>query len=158
MAERMCSVDDCDRPVLARGWCSRCYQRWRAHGDPAGLPRLSPAERFWTRTFANGACRDWDGPPDAKGYGRTYWDGHPRLAHRVAFFLRMDRWPGPGLESRHLCNRPICILHVVEGTSSENEADKRAAIREAVQDPTYSFDDMKKDLKDLKTIVRTRIW
>lgn len=28
--ERICSVADCSRPVVARGQCSMHYQRWRA--------------------------------------------------------------------------------------------------------------------------------
>jgi hypothetical protein len=32
---KICSVDGCGRPAIARGWCDRCYQRWRKHGDPA---------------------------------------------------------------------------------------------------------------------------
>jgi hypothetical protein len=31
---RVCSVKDCGLPVLARGWCTAHYQRWRRHGDP----------------------------------------------------------------------------------------------------------------------------
>lgn len=33
MSDRTCSVDGCDSPVLARGWCSKHYARWRARGD-----------------------------------------------------------------------------------------------------------------------------
>jgi hypothetical protein len=29
-AERICSVENCNRPVVARGMCSMHYQRWRA--------------------------------------------------------------------------------------------------------------------------------
>ncbi|MCP4550062.1 MAG: hypothetical protein GY835_26685 [bacterium] len=29
-AERICSVQGCSRPVVARGMCSMHYQRWRA--------------------------------------------------------------------------------------------------------------------------------
>lgn len=32
--ERICTVDDCDRKATRRGWCSKHYERWRAHGDP----------------------------------------------------------------------------------------------------------------------------
>lgn len=33
MTNRTCSVGDCERKVLARGWCSAHYERWRQHGD-----------------------------------------------------------------------------------------------------------------------------
>lgn len=41
MAEE-CSVNGCGRPARARGWCTRCYQRWQKYGDPAGLAQPRP--------------------------------------------------------------------------------------------------------------------
>lgn len=38
MAERTCSVQDCGRACLARGWCGMHYQRWKIHGSPDGRP------------------------------------------------------------------------------------------------------------------------
>lgn len=38
-----CSVDGCDNPHSARGWCNKHYQRAKRWGDPLGLdPRLKP--------------------------------------------------------------------------------------------------------------------
>ncbi|MBT1630442.1 hypothetical protein [Curtobacterium flaccumfaciens] len=34
MAKTTCSIDGCDKPVRARGWCTTHHQRWRVHGDP----------------------------------------------------------------------------------------------------------------------------
>lgn len=34
MADRVCSVSDCDRQVKCRGWCSTHYNRWFRNGDP----------------------------------------------------------------------------------------------------------------------------
>lgn len=31
---RVCSVEDCERRAVCRGWCSMHYQRWHRHGDP----------------------------------------------------------------------------------------------------------------------------
>lgn len=42
MPDRTCSIDGCDRPVRARGWCGLHYQRWKAHGNPLGSVVASP--------------------------------------------------------------------------------------------------------------------
>lgn len=31
---KACSVEGCETPAVARGWCNRHYQRWRSKGDP----------------------------------------------------------------------------------------------------------------------------
>lgn len=36
MSERTCSIEGCDKPHEARGWCPAHYRRWRATGDPQG--------------------------------------------------------------------------------------------------------------------------
>ena len=35
----VCSIPECGRKVVGRGWCSRHWQRWKNHGDP--LARLN---------------------------------------------------------------------------------------------------------------------
>lgn len=42
MIESTCSVSDCGRASVRRGWCDPHYRRWRSHGDPTlgGLIRL----------------------------------------------------------------------------------------------------------------------
>lgn len=34
VTSRLCTIEGCDRALIARGWCSMHYQRWKNHGDP----------------------------------------------------------------------------------------------------------------------------
>lgn len=34
MTDDICTILDCEDRKLARGWCSKHYQRWKIHGDP----------------------------------------------------------------------------------------------------------------------------
>ncbi len=34
MTDRTCSLDGCDRPHVARGWCGLHWRRWKKEGDP----------------------------------------------------------------------------------------------------------------------------
>ena len=42
MANRTCSVDNCEREVVARGFCHRCYERLRSQGKIEKLPPKRP--------------------------------------------------------------------------------------------------------------------
>lgn len=43
MTRRPCSIEGCERSVLARGWCSTHYKRFRTHGDPLTVRKPGPA-------------------------------------------------------------------------------------------------------------------
>lgn len=52
-ATRVCSIEGCDKPASARGWCGTHWARWRSRGTtddppPRGAPRIwpSPEERL----------------------------------------------------------------------------------------------------------------
>lgn len=122
-----CSVEECDRPATRRGMCDSHYRRMRRGSSKTGPIRdhgMTPAY-FWSRVAAEGDCVVWTGCTNPSGYGQVGYEGRVVLAHRLAFFFRMDRWPDGLL--RHLCNNPRCVLHVVEGTASENALDSVAA-------------------------------
>ena len=40
----ICTVEDCYRPAVARGWCTRHWRRWRQAGDPVAPTANKP----WT--------------------------------------------------------------------------------------------------------------
>lgn len=92
-------------------------------------------EIFWSQTVEDGLCVLWTGSVGATGYGQVRWDRKNVKAHRLAFFLRMGRWPDGFM--RHLCHRPLCVLHVVEGTHTENMRDMVEAGRHTNQQKTH---------------------
>lgn len=52
-AEKTCSVEGCEKPHLARGWCSTHLSRWYRRGDPLRI--YTPEERGATTKAAHAA-------------------------------------------------------------------------------------------------------
>lgn len=58
-----CSIDGCDRPVWARGWCAMHYSRWQRHRDPLVVKRAGRPRSHLTECIEEGC----DGPVRARG-------------------------------------------------------------------------------------------
>lgn len=122
---RICEIDGCGDKLYGHGFCSKHYQRWRAHGDPATKLTLKgePLEvRFAVRVERRGPdeCWPWTGSTDRQGYGMLSVNGKNVGAHRVALFLATGVWPV--LDTLHSCDNPPCCneAHLSEGTHAEN--------------------------------------
>lgn len=76
-----CSVDDCDRKVIARGWCKTHWQRWRDGRQIDAPLRRSPGT----------------GHLSATGY--VYMAG--RLQHRIVMEEHLGRELLPGETVHH---------------------------------------------------------
>lgn len=137
---RICSVDGCDKPVRALGWCSAHYQRANRLGDPLAKstgktgPKPKPViERFLAfvpHRPTPEACWIWTGAKSPSGYGQ-FGIGPPaprssrmRPAHRVSHELFIGPIP-EGLFVMHMCDVPSCVNpnHLRAGTHSENMQD-----------------------------------
>lgn len=63
-SQRICSVDGCDKPHKAHGYCEPHYRRWRATGDPLGSkprPKKQPTTCSITGCDSLAKQRGWCG-------------------------------------------------------------------------------------------------
>lgn len=88
---------------------------------------LTLLTRFWCKATwtPNGDCFEWQGYRHPKGYGRFFWRGRSRPAHRVAFHLTHNEDPGE-MHVLHKCDNPPCVnpQHLYLGTNADNVRDK----------------------------------
>lgn len=136
-----CTIEGCERPHNARGWCITHYRRWRVHGSPHALPGRFPAT-FWRKVNKDGPvpeyrpdlgpCWIWTGATDDAGYGRstTGSKGRTGLAHRIAFELLIGPIPEHLPHIDHLCRVTSCVnpAHLEPVTQAENNRRERAAL------------------------------
>src|SRR5699024_862664 len=112
MSKRQCSIEECDRPYEAKGYCKLHYNRWSRWGDPLIVKYVkyaSPEESFEARTMpvTETGCLLWTGASCADGYGYISVDGSVIRTHRYAW----EREYGPvpeGMHIDHKCYTRAC--------------------------------------------------
>ena len=132
---KICSIDGCGKPVIARGWCRKHLGRWYRYGDPLffkGTAIGSPM-RFLTEAIAypgGDECVLWPFSKSGGGYAMVSCNGEPILACRFVCEQINGSPPSPLHEVAHSCGRGNkgCVTpnHLRWATHTENEKDKIA--------------------------------
>lgn len=132
--EERCTVDGCDKPKIAKGFCSAHWKRNQRYGSPTGGPplRTTPGlpER-WIHQHKNdesGPCLIWPFSRKSNGYGQLTVSGSKRYAHRLMCEAAHGTPPKPDSEAAHSCGagKSGCVhpKHLRWASRRENEADK----------------------------------
>jgi hypothetical protein len=92
---------------------------------------MGDVERFWAKVRKTETCWLWTAGTRT-GYGRAWFGGKLRDAHRVSYALFNGAVPA-GLDVLHTCDNPGCVnpAHLRPGTHQENMDDKVAKGRQA---------------------------
>lgn len=107
-----CSIEGCNGPHAARGFCSRHYQRWCKHGDPMGgkSHRTKGEALRWLQDAVQqrdrSECWPWPFTRNGADYGEVCLDGKNLGAHVAALILDGRPKPHRYLDACHSCLTP----------------------------------------------------
>lgn len=124
-----CSIDLCESPAIARGWCAKHYQRWKHHGSPTTIKNKYPQRGALSAFIEESLLRETDECiewPFGRARNYAYCDGK-LVSHTVCEKAHGPR-PSADHEVAHSCRNPPCInkRHLRWATHAENEEDKKA--------------------------------
>lgn len=96
MTARLCSIEGCDQPARARGWCNCHYQRWQRLGDPNSLLgrdniRRRDAVRHGTRRGYELGCKCFPCRVASSKYQRAWANSGPTRTPIGQVIAHVDR-------------------------------------------------------------------
>ena len=131
-SKHTCSIDGCNKPVIARGWCASHYRRWEAHGDPlAGRTFVGEPERFLELAVSHSGdgCLVWPFARNRNGYGNILLDGWFQTVSRVVCERVNGPPPSEDYQAAHSCGNGHmgCVsgVHLRWASPKENQADMK---------------------------------
>ena len=127
-----CSVNNCDSPIYAKGFCKPHYKCFNRIGKP--IPDRETIHGSVEKKFAIKSagrnelgCWVWTGSKDRDGYGSLRDGNKMKRAHRVSWEIHNGEIPD-GLAILHKCNNPSCVnpKHLKLGDHTENMQDRKS--------------------------------
>jgi hypothetical protein len=129
-----CEVSGCKKPRTYGLYCESHYRRNLKHGSPVGgrTPHGEPLKYIFGKVINHKAdtCLVWPYARTDSGYGRVFYKGKTRRAHRVVCELVNGPPPTDKHQAAHLCGRGhlgcVSPRHLAWKTGHENQADRLA--------------------------------
>lgn len=122
---KVCSVDDCNNKIIAKGYCPKHYTRLTRYGDPL-FPGLIGGGRPKKINFkvVNGCFVLTSHKLNDGGYSEIMIKGRTQKIHRHIYEQCFGEIPD-GLVVRHKCDNRACINpeHLEIGTQWDNMQD-----------------------------------
>lgn len=126
---RLCSVSDCNKPAVCRGWCNVHYYRWKKHGDATAGRCMNGEQWQYMLDHMNDPCPKWPYLKRTTGRGVIHVPGGSMThVHQVVCEMVHGPAPAPDYEVAHNCGKghEACFgARCVEWkTRSENQMDR----------------------------------
>lgn len=118
--KRTCVVDQCQKPVIARGACHRHYKQWQTHGvfDLSKLPpKICSIEGCGNKSYARNMCpKHFEKLRNSEGY-KTKHERKPAsrytaskwaaIKRGLSWSLTLDEFSALILLPCHYCGNPL---------------------------------------------------
>lgn len=129
---KVCSVPDCGKPHMAKGFCNNHYYLFKRHGHPLG-GRTPPGQttKFLhevVQKYSGNDCLIWPYAKSRGGYGAITVHGRQREVHRYVCELVNGEPPSADHQAAHSCGNGGlgCVnpRHLLWKTRKENSTDQ----------------------------------
>lgn len=129
----ICSIPECGKSVIAKGFCGKHYQRFNKYGDAlytAVTPKGEAMDFFhnYVLPYTGKECLIWPYSKNSDGYAHIYHGGKVRSAHRVVCEMVKGPPPTKGHEAAHECGNGNkgCVNpgHLFWKTRKQNQTDR----------------------------------